>query len=61
MPNSLERARQPPQDDDEAEQRDDVGQQAEPERERVVDEVAQVLGDALVGVVGADRSASVSG
>ena len=49
-----ERAGQAPEDADEAEQRHDVREQAEAERQRALDEVAQILGDALVGVVGAD-------
>ena len=50
-------AGQRPQDAEEADQRDDVRQQADAEGQRVVDEVADVLGDALVRVVGADRGA----
>ena len=50
-------AGQRPQDAEEADQRDDVRQQADAQGQRVVDEVADVLGDALVRVVGADRGA----
>ena len=46
-----------PQDAKKAEQRNDVRQQADAERERVVDEVANVLGDALIWVVSADGCA----
>ncbi len=50
-------ARQGPQNGQKAEQRDDVGQQIQAEHERAAREVAQVLGDALVRIVGADCGA----
>ena len=53
----LDGAGQSPQDHHETTQRDNVGQQAEPKRQAGVGEVPQVLGDTLVGVVGADRGA----
>ena len=50
-------AGQRPQDAEETDQCDDVRQQADAQGQRVVDVVADVLGDALVRVVGADRGA----
>ncbi len=44
--------RQVPEDDDERAERDDRGQHADADRERAVDEDLQVVGDALVGIVG---------
>ena len=44
--------RKGPQDDDEGEQRDDGAEQAHGDRQRALDEEVDVLGDALVRVVG---------
>ena len=41
-----------PQDDDKGRQRDDRAQQADPDVERPLDEQLDVVGHALVGVVG---------
>ena len=57
MPNNVDRPGQRPQDAEKADQRDDIRQQADAQRQRVIDEVADVLGDPLVRVVGADGGA----
>ena len=49
----LERSGQPPQDDDEGDERHDRREQAEREAAGELDKDVQVLRDALVGVVGA--------